>query len=167
MNTTIPSPEVVSRPAVAVLDLEAGEPLAVVGEQIRLLRTSENTGGSCAVWREIVPPGGGPPPHIHHAEDEVFVILDGELTFWSEHGTWTAGAGAVAFAPRGVAHTFKNNSGKPARMVVMVTPGGFEDFLRESAAPHSANRPVFPPTADDIARAFAAAPRHGLEFIRG
>jgi hypothetical protein len=28
----------------------------------------------------IVPTGGGPPPHIHHAEDETFYIVEGKCS---------------------------------------------------------------------------------------
>jgi mannose-6-phosphate isomerase-like protein (cupin superfamily) len=39
----------------------------------------EQTGGAFTLLEAVVPLGGGPPPHIHHLEDEVFVILEGEL----------------------------------------------------------------------------------------
>jgi hypothetical protein len=40
----------------------------------------------------------------------------------------------VAFAPRGVAHTFCNQSGEEARYVLVCTPAGFERYFAKIAA---------------------------------
>jgi mannose-6-phosphate isomerase-like protein (cupin superfamily) len=75
----------------------------------------------------------GPRLH-HHAFDELFWVLDGELTFQLGDDVVTRRAGEIAFAPRGVHHTFANHSGAPARTIIACTPGGFERYFARLAA---------------------------------
>ena len=58
-----------------------GRTIAVVGDVYRFLATGNETNGKYAIWEAIVPPGGGPPLHVHSREEEVFYILEGEITF--------------------------------------------------------------------------------------
>lgn len=44
---------------------------------------------------------------------------------------YEAGAGTVAFVPRGTPHTFANPTQAPARSLVLVSPGGFERYFDE------------------------------------
>lgn len=57
----------------------AGKTLWVLGDLYEFKATGEGTGGRFALWETTTPPGNpGPPPHIHHNEDEVFYLLEGE-----------------------------------------------------------------------------------------
>src|SRR5215471_3485226 len=59
-------------------------------------------------WR-----GSGPATlHVHHADDEAWHVLDGELTFRYTDRTETAGSGTTVFVPSGAAHTY-SGSGCP------------------------------------------------------
>jgi len=78
--------------------------------------------------------GGGRPPLHHHDFDEAFYVLEGELTFQLGDEVFTRGAGELAFAPRGVAHTYANLSGAPARALLVITPAGFERYFARMAA---------------------------------
>lgn len=56
-------------------------------------------------WIEqTLPPGGGSPYHIHDEEDEVFYILEGEMSFISGDHVWKGGSGDTFFLPRGIPH---------------------------------------------------------------
>ncbi len=117
-----------------------------------VLLRSEQTGDRVAVVVTTVPAGWAGPPLHHHDFDEAFHVLDGELTFQVEDRLYAGGAGAVAFAPRGVPHTLANLGATPARYVLVITPGGFERYFDRIAAeqsrvpaPKSADRP-FPET---------------------
>src|SRR5258707_10417947 len=90
--------------------------IAVVGDVYRFLATGEDTNGKYALWEAIVPPGGGPPPHVHSRE-EGFYILEGEITFQVADNRLVATAGMFANMPVGTPHSFKNKSGKSARML--------------------------------------------------
>jgi quercetin dioxygenase-like cupin family protein len=58
-----------------------GRVFSVVGDRYHFLVTGEESGGAFAMMEFLVPPQHGPPPHVHHREDEVFYVLEGEFTF--------------------------------------------------------------------------------------
>src|SRR5438270_13659722 len=109
-----------------------GRTLAVVGDVYRFLATGDDTGGKYAVWEAIVPPGGGPPPHVHSREDEGFYVLEGEITLTVNGERVVAAAGTFANMPAGTPHSFKNESGRPAKMLISVTPAGLERMFFET-----------------------------------
>jgi quercetin dioxygenase-like cupin family protein len=136
------------------------------GDQVTFLITGAETGGAFSLVEGSCPPGGGPPPHIHHREDESFYVLEGTLTIQVGGDTITASAGDFAFLPRGIVHSFKNNGDVTAKALVLITPGGFENFFAEAFYPAvDRSSPPPPPSKELIARLLAAAPRYGLEFI--
>src|SRR6266571_9457404 len=95
-----------------------GLTIAVVGDVYRFLATGDDTNGKYAMWEAIVPPGGGPPPHVHSREEEGFYILEGEITFQIGDERIVAGAGVFANMPVGTPHLFKNESSRPAKMLI-------------------------------------------------
>jgi quercetin dioxygenase-like cupin family protein len=106
-----------------------------------LLRSEESDGHIAIV--ELG--GGGRPPLHRHNFDETFYLLEGELTFQLDDEVFTRRAGELAFAPRGVAHTYANLSGAPARALLMITPAGFERYFDQIAARITGREP--PPEA--------------------
>jgi mannose-6-phosphate isomerase-like protein (cupin superfamily) len=136
----------------------------VLGDLYRFLATSEDTGGTYALWETTATPGlPGPPPHIHHNEDEAFYVLEGQLELFVDGSVSTAGPGSFVNIPRGTLHTFKNAGTTPVRMLGMVAPGGFEGFFVEVGEP--AADPSSPPEGPpDVERVIATAPKYGLEI---
>src|ERR1700738_2633034 len=112
-----------------------GRTVAVVGDVYRLLATGEDTSGKYALWEAIVPPGGGPPPHVHSREEEGFYVLEGEVTIHIGEKRMVATAGMFANMPVGMPHSFKNESKKPARMLISVAPAGLEKMFFEVGVP--------------------------------
>ncbi len=75
--------------------------------------------------------GGGPPYHLHNAADEVFRVLEGEVTFKVDGEVFKLSVGDSAYVPRGVPHSFTNpNPDRLAKMIGMHTPAALEAFLR-------------------------------------
>ena len=70
-----------------------------------------------------VPPGYAVPPHVHAVDDELFYILEGELTLLTDGGEVKAGPGATVLLPRGGRHGFRNDTAGTVRMLVVCTPG--------------------------------------------
>lgn len=67
-------------------------------------------------WR-----GSGPATlHVHHADDEAWHVLEGELTFRYTDRTEIAGPGTTVFVPAGVAHAY--SAGVGARYLIVLTP---------------------------------------------
>lgn len=125
-----------------------------MGIRHRLLLTGDQTGGAYALLKLSIPPGVGLPPHVHTNEDEVFHIVEGAAEFVVGGERIDARAGATVVGPRGVPHACTGTSKDACRMVVVVTPAGFERFLRELPA---AKR-------NDPAAIAAVAGRYGIAF---
>jgi quercetin dioxygenase-like cupin family protein len=101
---------------------------------IRVLLRAEESGGAVSVVESGSVPGFGGPPLHYHAFDETFYVIEGELTFQLGDELFTRKAGEVAFAPRGVAHTYANLSDAPTRHLIACTPAGFERYFARMAA---------------------------------
>lgn len=152
------------QPRTVVIEPQAGKSWWIMNNHQLHKLSGPATRGLCAAWIETVPPGEGPPPHIHHAEDEIFYVLEGRLTFFANGGEILVGPGALVYSPRGEQHTFRNTGSTTARMLVLVLPAGFENFFAE-AAYHSEDRNSRPiPGKADVDRLLSAAARYQLEF---
>lgn len=71
------------------------------------VKVAAGTSGSMSVVEFLAPRGFGPPEHRHNDEDELFVVLDGELRFFTGGTTIDGTAGTVAHLPRAIPHTFQ------------------------------------------------------------
>jgi quercetin dioxygenase-like cupin family protein len=142
-----------------------GRTVAVVGDVYRFLATGEDTGGKYAVVEALVGPGGGPPSHVHSREEEGFYVLEGEITFFVGDQRLVASAGMFPNMPVGTPHSFKNESGKPARMLISFAPAGLEKMFFEVGVPVPPGATTaMPPTKEEIERLLGAAPRYGIEI---
>jgi len=77
----------------------------------------------------MAPNADGPESHVHAEEDDVFYILDGELTFLLDEGDVSAPAGTFVLVPPGVKHTFRNPLERPTRVLNIHAPAGFDRRL--------------------------------------
>jgi quercetin dioxygenase-like cupin family protein len=98
-----------------------------------LLRSEQSAGAVSAIEVSSGAGFAGPPLHRHDF-DETFYVLEGELTFQLSDEVFTRTAGEVAFAPRGVPHTYANHSDAAARALIVCTPAGFERYFARMAA---------------------------------
>jgi quercetin dioxygenase-like cupin family protein len=132
----------------------------VVGpDRVTFTITGDDTDGAFVLGLVTVEPGGGPPPHVHRREDEVFIMLAGEIEAWTPAGWQVLRAGDVAFLPADVPHTYRNAAGEPARFYVFANPAGFERFYARLAGLFAA--PGAPVPADVA----LAAEEHGITFL--
>ena len=152
-----------NRPTVTVPP--QGRTVAVVGDVYRFLATGDDTNGKYAQWEAVVPPGGGPPPHVHSREDEGFYDLEGEITFTINGERFVATAGTFANMPVGTPHSFKNESDRPARVLISVAPAGLEQMFFEVGVPVAQGATTAPPpTTAEIERMLAVAQKYGIEI---
>lgn len=143
-----------------------GRTIAVVGDVDRFLATGEDTNGKYAMWEAIVPPGGGPPPHVHSREEEGFYVLEGEITFTIDDKRLVATAGMFANMPVGTPHSFKNESGKPAKMLISVAPAGLEKMFFEVGVPlPEGATTALPRNREDVEKLMAVAPKYGIKLL--
>lgn len=128
-----------------------------LGTDYRILLSAKETGSRLGLFESLDQPGYGPPRHIHNNEDETFQIQSGEVEFWMNGQTRIHGPGNVVFVPRGTEHTFRVVSDLPARMLTVMTPGGFEGFFAEMARQNCR-------IPEDMARIVAVGERFNLTF---
>lgn len=110
------------------------ETVAWNGVTFHIRLTAAETGGHLGMFETVDHPGYGPPRHIHHDADETFVLLKGRVDFLLAGVVTAQVAGDTVFIPRGTEHSFCVRGNSPARMLTVMTPGGFEGFFREMAA---------------------------------
>lgn len=146
-----------------VLNAGEGEAIWYVNNRATIKARSEQTSGAFGLIEMQVAVGHGPPLHIHHTEDEVLWVLEGQLTVRCGDETFSAGPGSYVFTPRGVPHTFRLEGDTPARLLVMIVPGG-EGFFIESGRPAEAEG-LPEPAPPDLAHMKAVAAKYELEFV--
>jgi quercetin dioxygenase-like cupin family protein len=127
--------------------------------------TAAQTGGLLSIVEVTEPPNAAAPLHVHHREDEGFWILEGDVTFEVGDETFEAHAGDFAFGPRDIPHRYTvGDSG--CRMLFIMTPGGFENLVREQSVPAQARTLPPPPDEEpDWAHAAAVAKANGCELL--
>lgn len=140
------------------MDLTAKpETIEWLGVQYKTILSPSQSGGTLSIVDSLSPVGSGPPRHVHEKEDETFVILSGTCKIWIDGEETLAGPGQSVFIPRGTNHTFKVVGTEPSRHLVILTPGGFEEFFVEMAAGNF-QIPADMPAIEE------AAKRHNLVF---
>ena len=65
--------------------------------------------------------------------DEAFYILEGRFGFQAGEQTVEALPGTFVFVPKGLAHAFWNAGPIPAKMLITISPPGFERYFEELA----------------------------------
>ncbi|MGO9644903.1 MAG: cupin domain-containing protein [Candidatus Bathyarchaeia archaeon] len=60
---------------------DEGKRLSVFADTITIKVSSERTNGAYSISEDITPPGAGSPRHVHHREDEMFYVVEGEYEF--------------------------------------------------------------------------------------
>ncbi|MFP5341923.1 MAG: cupin domain-containing protein [Candidatus Limnocylindria bacterium] len=134
--------------------------LAFGGNVMHFHETGRSTDGRITLIEHTVAPMTmAGPPHVHHGEDELTLLLDGELTVIVGERLTAIAAGQSVWKPRDVAHAFWNASDRPARLVEIVTPAGLEDYFASLAE-------LFADGAmPDLRQVAPLAAGHGLEFV--
>jgi mannose-6-phosphate isomerase-like protein (cupin superfamily) len=95
--------------------------------------TTTETGGSIAIcefnnkdttdWNWV-------PSHVHTREDELWYVLEGELTFKINNQIKTAGPGNLVFGPRNMIHSYRISKA-PVKYLLMLTPAGIDLLFLE------------------------------------
>ena len=128
----------------------------------------DQTGGALSVVQVTEPPGSAAPLHVHHHDDETFVVLEGAVTFTVGDDAIAAAAGDVVFGPRAIPHRYDVGP-EGCRMLFVLTPGGrFDSLVREmSVAAETRTQPPPPDGMPDMAHVAAVARAHGCELLEG
>lgn len=126
--------------------------------------TGAQTNNSFGLIEMINQVGLGSPYHVHHGEDEMFYVLEGELEFVSGSQRTIGGPGTTVVLPRGIPHGYRVVGTSPARFLVLTTPGGFEGFFIEAGRPApSLTLPEQAPP--DMAKLKSLADKYHMEIL--
>ena len=121
--------------------------------------SSDATGGALSIVEHPFDVGALVPPHVHTREDEISIVLEGEIGFRSNNEEVVLAPGGYIVKPRGEVHAMWNAGRTPARMIEVITPGGFERFFGDLTKLTAVGRP----DPDEVA---ALAGRYGLPFAQ-
>lgn len=145
------------QPLITALDPDEAEYFLGLPSWVRA--TAAQTGGSMGIVEQEMPAGFTSPYHVHHREDELWYVLEGEVRFVSGATSIAVPRGGIAFLPRSIPHGFQVAGQRAARMLCVTTPAGFEAFIEENSDP---TPPIGGP---DMARLMATTARYGLEIL--
>lgn len=96
------------------------------------------------------------PLHVHHREDKVLYVAEGELTIHVAGEEVAAPAGATVSLPRGMEHSCVVES-EEARALTFFSPGGIEGLVFEMDEAAEEN-------GHDLERLVAVAARYGCDI---
>ena len=135
----------------------AEELLRFGGITIAVHADAAATGGAFSVMEEL-PPLLDTPLHMHANEDEFFYAVEGEHVITIGDAEHRLAQGEGIFAPRGVPHAQRRVVEGEGRILLVVSPGGFEGFFRRlSAAEEAGNL--------DAAAYAAASEEFGITWL--
>jgi mannose-6-phosphate isomerase-like protein (cupin superfamily) len=83
---------------------------------------------SASIWW-VEPGKDGPGPHAHEANEELFYVIEGMMTFLVGDRNVDAAAGTFLRIPAGVTHDFSNRTTTPAGALNIFIPSGFEENM--------------------------------------
>ena len=125
---------------------------------------SAATQGRLCVVDHRVPPGFAPPPHVHEVSDEVLFVVDGEIDGFCGDTTWHAGPGSLIFLPNGILHGFQFSQSGPGRLIIAVSPAGFDQFVAAAGTPATGLGLPEPVPPDPVLITQLAA-AHGIRIL--
>ncbi len=165
-NSTATKNTPATNEAVAVLDPDDGANLHFLNN-LATIKVAPGSTGSMSVVEFLSPRGFGPPLHCHRDEDELVVVLDGEVEFRSGDETVVASAGACAYLPHGIPHTFQVLS-TTARMLSVTSSAvlspQFDRMVTALGEP--TDEPTLPPETEiDPGHVALISGEHGVDIL--
>jgi mannose-6-phosphate isomerase-like protein (cupin superfamily) len=110
-----------------------GETAALGATSVRFL-AQETDSDAYAVTEALLAPGfPGPRPHSHERTYDGYYVLEGSISFLLEGEELSLAAGSFVLVPPGIVHTFSNPGHEPARILNVIQPAGYEQYLKEAA----------------------------------
>jgi mannose-6-phosphate isomerase-like protein (cupin superfamily) len=102
------------------------------------------------------------PPHLHQQTDEIMYVQEGTITMLVGTDVINIPAGSWHFRPRKIIHTYWNKSGKPAKIVELISPGGFEEYLKKLCSIYQQHGKIDASEVEKFIRNYDIEPRFDL-----
>jgi quercetin dioxygenase-like cupin family protein len=142
------------------------EALIWLGELAIIHVTGKETNGRYSMVELFATKEGEVPWHVHHDEDEGFFIIEGEISVYIDDKDIKGRPGDFIFAPKDVPHRYSVDSPGHARMLMMFSPSGFENFVRATSVPATSLTPPPPaPINMDFEQLMKIAAQYGTKFV--
>jgi quercetin dioxygenase-like cupin family protein len=105
------------------------------------LATGATTDGQFGLYRwDMSAQPSGPAPHFHKSITESFFVLSGTVRLYNGAQWIDATTGDFLYVPQGGIHAFRNESGEPASILLLFTPGAPREPYFETLAEAAAGR---------------------------
>jgi mannose-6-phosphate isomerase-like protein (cupin superfamily) len=101
------------------------------GEESRIRIGPADSGGELTILDYRAPASFGPPRHLHHREDEVLELIEGQAVFWTPNLSFVLAPGDLVLLPKLGPHTWRAYGPKGVRFTATFTPSGFERFFQD------------------------------------
>ena len=123
----------IAEPVVHTPAGQAGsEHVTLAGQPMVFLVTGKDTKHT-SMFDWTIPAGFATGLHVHRVQEETFYLLEGECEWHVGDRVVQATPGTFLFVPPGVPHNITNPGGKPARVLMTVSPPGHEHYFRKLA----------------------------------
>ncbi len=131
------------------------------------VKVSAGPDGQMSVVEFLAPRGFGPPVHRHNDEDELFVVLEGEIVLRTGGVERSCGAGGIALLPRAVPHGFQVLSEQARILNVTGSSSGpprFDEMVAALGTPTEV--PAMPsPGPIDPGHVAEVCAAHGIDIL--
>jgi quercetin dioxygenase-like cupin family protein len=120
----------------------------IEGTPFRVVVPASETSGHAVVLTVDMPPGLHVDAHTHDIEEQLNIVLAGEVRFRVGDEQTVLRAGGVLVMPRHVEHELWNDSQKFAQLIEIYTPPGMEQKFAAAGAEAIARGETFADAAD-------------------
>jgi quercetin dioxygenase-like cupin family protein len=106
----------------------------IEGTPFRVVVPGSETSGHAVVITVDMPPGVHVDAHTHETEDQINIVLSGQVRFRVGDDETVLGAGGVLLMPRHIEHELWNDTGEFAQIIEIYTPPGIEHKFATAGA---------------------------------
>jgi len=127
----------------------------------------EHSMGFCSVVEVVMRRREEPPLHVHAYEDELYFVLEGDLTFYVGEDVFEVSPGDAVFLPRTVPHCFSvSKASGVARLLLIISPSNTLSRYFDAMGRPGTGAELPAPVSDfPVDEAIAALAPHGVSIL--
>jgi mannose-6-phosphate isomerase-like protein (cupin superfamily) len=127
----------------------------------------EHSMGFCSLVEVVMRRGEEPPLHVHAYEDELYFVLEGDLTFYVGHDVFEVSPGDAVLLPRMVPHCFSvSKASGVARLLLIIWPSNtLSQYFDVMGRPGTEAELPAPVSEFPVDEAIAALSPHGVSIL--
>lgn len=147
-------------------DADSAEHYQFLGAVITIVVDGTTTDGALTVTVIDAPPDYENNLHSH-PPNELFYVVDGEMTVYVDEEPYHLTSGMAGFVPGNRPHGFRVVGDDTLHVLAIFAPAGMADFFREVGTPVETRAiPDYNgPTRDDLERMMAASPKYSMKRL--